>query len=341
MKWLIALCFVIIFSNAVPCAAADPAVSVAAKPVGLTPIDWGIIVAYALATLGLGWYYSRKQESTKEYFTGSGHMHWMLIGVSLFATLLSTISYLSMPGESLGKGPGYMASYLALPFVFFTVAYVLLPVYMRQRVTSAYQLLEARLGLSIRMLGASLFIILRLVWMSLLIYLTAKAMSIMMGLSDAEIPWIACVTGMVTVVYTSLGGLRAVVITDLMQSILLYGGALLVVGTVTYDLGGLSWIPTEWNPNWDTQPIFSTDLSTRVTLIGAMLSYFIWNVCTSGGDQVSVQRFMATKDVQAARRAVLTQFLVTAVVVVTLGFVGLRSWDISRPIPNVCLPGTR
>lgn len=107
-----------------------------------------------------------------------------------------------------------------------------------------------------------------------------------------------------------------------MQAILLYGGALLVVGTVTYDLGGFSWVPTSWNPNWDTQPLFSTDPSVRVTLIGSMLSYFLWNVCTSGGDQVSVQRFMATKDVHAARRAVFTQFLVTAVVVITLGFVG-------------------
>ena len=113
---------------------------------GLATIDWMIIVVYALGTIGLGWYYSRRQSSTKEYFVGTGNMNPVLIGVSLFATLLSTISYLSMPGESLGKGPMYMLSILAVPAVFGFVGFVLLPVYMKQRVTSAYELLETNLG---------------------------------------------------------------------------------------------------------------------------------------------------------------------------------------------------
>ncbi len=323
MKRLLILVLMIVLWSAAPCGAAESAGKAeASKPAGLAPIDWAIIATYAAATIGLGWYYGRKQESTQEYFTGTGHMNAVLIGVSLFATLLSTISYLSMPGESLGKGPGYMASYLALPFVFVVVAYGLLPVYMRERVTSAYELLEARLGLSIRLLGAGMFIVLRLVWMSLLIYLTAKALAIMIGVSKEAIPWIACATGLVAVIYTSMGGLRAVVITDLMQTILLYGGALLVLGTISYDLGGFGWIPTRWNPKWDTQPLFSTDPATRVTLVGAWLSFFVWNVCTSGGDQTSVQRFMATADVHSARRAVATQFLITLIVAMTLALVG-------------------
>ncbi len=297
----------------------NPATS---KNTGLTVLDWGIIAVYALGTIGLGWYYGRKQKSTKEYFVGTGHMNAVLIGVSLFATLLSTISYLSIPGESLGKGPGYMASYLALPLVFIVVAYGLLPIYMRQRVTSAYELLEGKLGVRIRLLGAVLFVLLRLVWMSLLIYLTAKALSIMLDLGDSAIPTIAAITGLVAVIYTSLGGLRAVVITDCMQTVLLYGGALLVLGTITYDLGGFSWFPTTWNPNWDTQPVFSSDLSTRVTMLGSILTFFVWYVCTAGGDQTSVQRFMSTSDVRSARRALATQFGVTLLVTGTLGLVG-------------------
>ena len=70
---------------------------------GLTWIDWTIVVIYASSTLALGWYFSRRQSDTQEYFVGSGNMNSMRIGVSLFATLLSTISYLSMPGEVLGK----------------------------------------------------------------------------------------------------------------------------------------------------------------------------------------------------------------------------------------------
>ena len=234
---------------------------------GLAWIDWTIIAVYALSTIALGWYFGRRQTSIREYFVGSGNMNSLLIGVSLFATLLSTISYLSVPGEILGKGPVYLTTLLALPIVYVIVAYGLLPIYMRQRVTSAYELLESRLGLSVRMLGATMFLTMRLVWMSLLVYLAAKAMIVMLGVDDAYIPVIVMATGLVSVIYTSLGGLRAVVITDLIQTILLFGGALLVVAMITIDMGGFSWFPTHWQASWDPQPMFSLDPKTRVTVV--------------------------------------------------------------------------
>lgn len=289
---------------------------------GLQFLDWMLIALYAAATIGLGWYYSRRQKSTEEYFIGSGAMNPFLIGVSLFATLLSTISYLSMPGETLGKGPVGMAGILALPLIFATVGYWLLPIYMKHRVTSAYELLESRLGTSIRLLGATMFITLRLVWMSLLIYLAAKAMTVMLGVGNEWIPLIVLVTGFVAVIYTSLGGLQAVVITDLLQTLLLFGGAVLVLVMVTIDFGGFGWFPTEWHSNWDSQPFLPDGPKTRVSWLGAIVSGFLWYVCTSGGDQTTVQRFMATKDAQAARWAFATQLTVGAVVSVTLGLVG-------------------
>ena len=113
-------------------------------------IDWIIVGIYAISTIALGSYFSRRQASTSDYFIGSGAMNPVLIGVSLFATLLSTITYLAIPGEVSGKGPIYLTNYLAYPFVFMVLGWWVLPVYMRQRVTSAYALLEDRLGVSIR-----------------------------------------------------------------------------------------------------------------------------------------------------------------------------------------------
>lgn len=312
----------------------EPGVAeVAAK--GLQPLDWAILVAYAVGTLILGWHFGRKQESTKEYFIGSGNMNWMLIGVSLFATLLSTITYLSMPGEILGKGPIYLVQLLGLPFVFVLVGYWILPVYMRQQVTSAYELLETKLGLSIRLLGAVMFLLMRLVWMSLLVYLAAKALVVMMGVSDEKskeywIPIIVTITGLVSVIYTSLGGLRAVVITDLLQTILLFGGALLIVAMVTVDFGGFGWFPTTWHDGWDSQPILPINPDTgyfdpqiRITVVGTLMSVVIWYICTAGSDQVSVQRSMSTVDARAARRALGTQLTVGCLVSITLALVGL------------------
>lgn len=299
----------------------DPDVTSTVQHVGLQPLDWCLIGLYAATTIALGFYYSR-QENTNEYFVGGGNMNPFLIGVSLFATLLSTISYLSMPGESAGKGPVMLVGLLAYPLIYVVVAYCLLPVYMEQRVTSAYALLEQRLGLSVRLLGAVMFLALRLVWMTLLVYMAAKALVVMMGVTESWIPYIVVVTGTVTIIYTTMGGLRAVVVTDLMQSVLLFGGALLVLITVSVDYGGLGWFPTSWQPNWDTQPIISFDPKTRVTVVGTVLALFVWYVSTMGGDQTSVQRFMATKDAAAARRALAVQLIVGSVVNVTLYLVG-------------------
>jgi len=290
---------------------------------GLAAVDWLIIVLYALLTVGLGWYVSRRQKTKEEYFIGSGKMNPILVGVSLFATLLSTISYLSMPGEILGKGPAGLLTLPGMLLVYFIVAYLIVPLYMRQRVTSAYELLEAKLGVGIRLLGASMFILLRLVWMSLLIYLASMAMTVMMGVDEKWIPLIVLITGFVAVAYTSLGGLQAVVITDLVQTILLFGGALTVIAIVTIDFGGFSWFPTSWNENWDVQPLFSWDPATRVTVFAGFLNMMTWYVCTAAGDQTCIQRFMSTENAAAARKAFKVQLIVSVIVSLTLAAVGV------------------
>jgi len=334
-----------------PVAAAEGDGSAAAvHDAGLALIDWILIAIYAIATIALGAYYGRKQETTEEYFIGNGKMSSFFIGVSLFATLLSSISYLSMPGEAAGKGPVGMLTVLGLPLVYFIVAYWLLPVYMKQRVTSAYELLEVKLGVGIRLFGATMFILLRLVWMSLLIYLSSKALVQMIdveGLNQileqnlgvppaAETGWIqriAIAAGLVAVIYTSIGGLSAVVMTDFLQTILLFGGAWLVIFAITWSFGGLGWFPTGWQQHWDEQPLISFNPQTRVTVFGTVLSFLAWYVCTLGGDQTSVQRFMATSDLHAARKALATQLSASAFVAVTLGCVGfaLMSFYSQRP----------
>lgn len=325
------------FSDTASVLAAVPAPHAA----GLMPVDWIIIAVYAVSTIVLGWWFGRSQTTAKEYFVGSGNMNPTLIGVSLFASLLSTITYLSIPGETLGKGPVFLTNYLAYPLIYLIVAYFLLPVYMQQRVTSAYELLEARLGLSVRLLAAGMFLLLRLVWMSLLIYLMSTAIATMIGIDSDWVPLIALVTGAISVTYATLGGLRAVVITDLIQTILLYGGALLVIGIITVRMGGFSWFPGEWNANWDDQPIFSLDPAVRVTMVGTFFSVLIWYVCTAGGDQVSVQRFMATKDLRSARVAIGIQLTIGTVVGLTLGIAGFALLGYFTANPDLLPPELR
>ena len=125
----------------------------------------------------------------------------------------------------------------------------------------------------------------------------------------------------------------------LVQFCLLFGGALLVVATVTIRLGGFGWFPTEWNPTWDTQPLFSLDPNVRVTAFGTILGATLWWLCTAGGDQTAVQRFMATEDVSAARRSFLVNSVASAMVSLVLALVAFSLLGYFQARPELLPPG--
>ncbi|WP_221031961.1 sodium:solute symporter family transporter [Actomonas aquatica] len=292
---------------------------------GLHWLDWCIIALYLGVVLWLGAKCAKGDSGTAEYFIAAKrHMNPVLIGISTFATILSTVSYLSKPGEMVNKGPTILlALIISAPLTYWVVSRWLIPQLMRLRVTSAYELLEERLGYGVRVLGAVMFILLRLVWMGLLVYLASLALVIIIGLDEKWTPLISALTGIVAVVYTSMGGLRTVVITDLIQFFLLLGGALITIAIVTIKLGGFSWFSLSWNPNWDTQPLFTWDPTVRVSLFGAVLSGMLWQIATAGSDQTAVQRYMATEDKKAASRSYLVSMVALAGVSTVLALLGM------------------
>ncbi len=306
---------------------------------GLHPLDWILIAIYGVAVIGIGWYYSRKQQDSKDFFTGGGNMKSGFIGISLFVTLFSTITYLAHPGEIIKHGPIILCGLLAAPFTFLVVGYVLIPKFMHYRVTSAYELLEARLGLSIRLLGASMFVVLRLVWMGLMLYLTASVLLLVLGLGREALPVVAACCGLIAVIYTSIGGLRTVVVTDFIQFVLLLGGALLTLLIISIKMKGLGWFPTEWIQTWDHQPLYSFDPHVRVTVAGSIMALFIWQMCTAGGDQTAIQRYMATPSAVIARRSYLITVCAQIFVTLVLTLVGFALLGYYNYTPNFPLEG--
>jgi SSS family solute:Na+ symporter len=246
------------------------------------------------------------------------------VGLSLFATMLSVLTYLALPGEMIKHGPVILWVLAGLPIVYLVTGYLLIPHIMRLPVTSAYEILEARLGLFNRLLGSAIFLAIRLIWMAVVIYVTAdKVFVVVMGWDKSVTPYVCAVLGLVTVVYTSMGGLRAVVFTDALQSIILFGGALLTLVIITIKLGGVgAWWPHEWAPTWDAQPVFSLDPHVRVTVVGTIVMFSLWWVCTAGSDQMAIQRHLATRDAAAARRAFLITMVSNGLVFILLGLVG-------------------
>ncbi|MGD9724158.1 MAG: sodium-coupled permease [Pirellulales bacterium] len=281
-------------------------------------LDWLVVAAYGALMLGVGAYFARHNKTADDYLLGGRRLSPIALGFSLFATLVSTLSYLGTPGEMVSHGPMMITQIAAHPLVFLIVGYGLIPLLMQQPVTSAYEILESRLGTNIRMAGAGVFLLLRFGWMATILFATSYVVLVpLLGVDPWWTPWMCVVLGVLTAMYASWGGIKAVVTTDAIQSITMLVGAVLTLVVITVRLGGVSgWWPNEWPSHWQA-PSWGFDPNARVSFGILVLSTTLWYVCTNGSDQMSIQRFLSTRDAAAARRT-LAVAQVTDVVVASL-----------------------
>ncbi len=291
---------------------------------GFGLLDWSLVIACAAVLLGIGWYYARRQRTTEEYFVAGRNKRPFLAGVSLFAALFTLVAYLGIPGEFVQNGPVLVvATVCVLPFTYVAVGWLLIPLIMRLPITSAYELLEGRLGRSVRLMGSLTFVCIRLVWMALILYAASTVLVNVMGCDRRWLHVFEAVIGAVATVYTVVGGIDAVMMTAAVEFFLLLLGAVLTLVSISVHMGGVgAWWPTQWPQHWAPQPFFSLDPHVRVTVVGTFVSYFISMICSSGSDQVAIQRYLTTRDAAAARRADLCGHLSIASVMILLGLVG-------------------
>jgi solute:Na+ symporter, SSS family len=305
----------------------------------VSPLDWLVLAAYGLGMIGVGWYYSRSS-SVEDYLLGGREMKPWAVGISLFATLMSTLTYLAMPGEMIQHGPMILCGFLSYPLIYLIVSRLIIPYIMRLRVTSAYEILELRLGISVRLLGSAIFLILRLLWMGMIAYATSSVVLVpILGLDKSATPWICAIMALCTVAYTSAGGLKAVVATDVLQTFIMLVGAVLSLLLISRSLGGASeWWPREWTPHWDAPTLlFAKD--SRVSAGLAFLSTLVWYICTSGSDQMAIQRYLATRDAKSASRMFGISLWCDAIVALLLAALGLALVAYSRSHPEILPDG--
>jgi SSS family solute:Na+ symporter len=306
----------------------------------LTNLDWIVIAVYGLGMLIVGFYFSYINKSSDDYMLGGRNMVSWRVGLSLFATLFSAITYLSMPGEMIKHGPMIWSMVAALPFIYLIVAYFFIPFFMKLHITSAYELLESKLGLGNRLLAVFFFLFMRFVWMAVIIYMVSEKVIVpIMGWPESTALLVSVIMGVVTVIYTSFGGLRGVVLTDVVQSFILFGGALLAIILITNHLGGVSGIiPSQWPEHWSGWIFFDTEV--RVSFLTAFITAFGWFVCTAGSDQMAVQRYLATRDVKAARRMYFSSLVSNLIVYIILAVLGLALFAYFKMHPENLIGGT-
>lgn len=294
------------------------------SPDTLSILDWIVIALFLLWMIGIGFYYSKRSKNKEDYLLGGRNMNPFMVGLSLFATLLSTLSYLAYPGEMIKYGPIVFFGLLSFPVAYWIVSRFLIPKFMELNVTSAYEILEIRLGGRTRNLGTLFFLLLRFLWMSTIIYATVNiALIHVMGFSEKWIPIVCIIIALITVFYTALGGIKAVVMTDAVQSFVLLGGAVLSIVLISFQFDSpFEWFPRQWLSHWE--PLnWRINMRQRMTIGNIFIMTLVWQVCTAGSDQMAIQRYLSTRNVKDARTTLKVSLISSATVQLILALLGL------------------
>lgn len=305
---------------------------------GFSSIDSVVVLLYLAGMLVMGVIIARRNDSTDDFFVGGRSLPAWAVGISLIASLLSTITYLGTPGEMFRTGVGFLTRQLPLPLVLAIIWFVWIPFFMRLRITSAYEYLERRFDYRTRCLAAVFCILLLLGWISVVVLTASEAMVKIADLNlswffgtnsadaaDADMHLLILGVGMFSILYTTLGGLRAVVWTDVVQFFVLIVGAIFTIGVIAYrtDTGLTEWLDYSSQYKHETVEWVTLDVSNRSSVLFIAVGMLFWTVCTHGANQVALQRYFSVKNVREARKTFLVNALSSLGLGLLLAVVGI------------------
>src|SRR3954470_9021732 len=294
----------------------------------LAPLDLAIVGVYIAGMTLLGVWFTRKQKDLRTYFVGGRNVGWFMVLMSIVATETSAVTFLSVPGV------GYAGNltFLQLSFGYvigrILVAWFLLPQYMHGELFSAYQVLRERFNPAVQRVASGLFLVTRTIADGLRIFLTALLLQYVgWGVGPAIV-----VVGVVTIVYTYLGGMKAVIWTDLIQFVIKIAGAVLAGVFVLHLLpGGWDAFVEQGDAAGKFKLIeLGFDEANAYNLWAGVIGGAVFSMASHGADQLMVQRYLCARSLPQARLAlVLSGFVVLAQFLLFLG-VGVGMFLLNR-----------
>ncbi|MCP4374814.1 MAG: sodium:solute symporter [bacterium] len=297
-------------------------------------LNWTVLGGYLLVILLMGLYFSRREKSTDDFFLAGRRIPWWAAGLSIVGTDLSAITFMAFPALAYSDGgnwvhyTGSVAAVLIIPIVVFFY----LPFYRRLNVTTAYEYLEKRFNLVARLIGGVLYIFFQFLRMAVILYLPALALNTVAGL-DIYVCILAM--GLLCTAYTILGGVEAVIWTDVLQVVVLLGAATVCVGIIAGKIdGGFGAIISKgmdadkfraanftWDPKRDALWLF---------IVGRFFSDFMPRTA----DQGIIQRYLTVPDLKSARRAAWLGGLISIPVLAVFFFLGTALWVFYQSNPE-------
>ncbi|MFQ5875059.1 MAG: sodium/solute symporter, partial [Dehalococcoidia bacterium] len=289
-------------------------------------VDWAVIVGYSLVLLGMGYFISKRQRNLQDYYLGGRNVKWWHAGLSTMATQLGAISFISAPAFVALKGGGglkWLEYEFGVPLAMIFLMVFIIPVYHRARVTSIYEYLESRFDSTTRAFVSLLFQISRGLATAVAVLAIGIVISTALGLPL----WIAILAiGAVTIIYDAMGGIRVVILSDVIQMLVILVGVV-VVSAVAYSMAG----------GWGE--ILRTFDPTRLRVLdfaglgwGRTQEYSFWPMVLGGFflyasyygcDQSQVQRELSVGHLDGVRRSLLFNAVGRFPMVVLYCFMGV------------------
>tara|TARA_B100000676_G_scaffold46769_5_gene45459 strand:- start:9447 stop:11039 length:1593 start_codon:yes stop_codon:yes gene_type:complete len=257
-------------------------------------LDIITVVAYLLFIIFLGVYFGRNQDR-EEFFVAGGSMGWLTVGLSVMATLFSSNSFVFYPSAALGDSLKIGLSLIAFALMTPIVIKVFIPVYSRLKVETAYEYLEKRYDVSVRSVASGLFIFLRIGWMASATYAASVVVRQVSGIDETVI---IIGLGIISIGYTMLGGLRAVMWTDVIQffifALTILAALVLILSKSNATVGEI--LSNYFDGRSGTIVDFELSMTLKYGSWAILFGVLLESVSAFGVDQVAVQRYLAGSD---------------------------------------------
>lgn len=291
---------------------------------GFSLLDSIIVISYLLGVTLIGMYIGRKQSTTRDYFLGGKEMSWWSVGFSIVASETSTLTFISIPGLAYKSNMHFLQLAIGYFVGRLLVSMIFIPAYYKGDLETAYDFLGKRFGMGLRKFTSSVFIVTRVLASGVRLFATAIPVHLITGFDYATS---ILIIGIFTLVYTYVGGLKAVVAMDVVQMFIYLGGAFASMMLIIAHLpNGWADVVTYASANgMDKFSMFNTTtgnsfmdfLSSPYTLLGGILGGTFLSMASHGTDQLLVQRLLGCRSKWDSQKALM---LDASIIVLQFGF---------------------
>jgi len=295
-------------------------------------LNWILLISYLGGMLFLGYYFMKREKGTDDFFKGGGRIPWWAAGMSIYATMLSAITFMAIPAKAYATDWKYYPMAIAILIIAFPVVKYYLPFFRRLKVTTAYEYLEKRFSYTTRFLASFLFILFMIARMALVLFLPSLALTTVTGI---DIYTCIILMGIITIIYCTMGGVEAVIWGDVIQGFVLLGGTLFAAVFLVTEIDGGAGKLIEISLDNQKFVMFDLALSWKsATLWVVLLGGLANNLISYSADQTVIQRYLTTRDERSAGKGILMNGIMSAVVLVVFYFIGTALYAYYKTQPG-------